>query len=117
MTFQVTCHEGSVILLCTTSLELCFIHPNEYLDVVPDRGSLIYSKDDLSVKRQHKKSVPFSKLSKYVNSREMQSHTVTRVPKTEVNQCLNQEVQAKHKSQQCLPPVNTMFDDKKYNET
>ena len=63
VTFQVTSHEGSVIISCATSLELGLIQPHRKLDVVPEKGSLIYSKADLPVKQENKK-----------NSRDKQSH-------------------------------------------
>ena len=44
VTFQVTSHEGSVIVSCATSPELGLIHPNTNLDAVPEEGSLICSK-------------------------------------------------------------------------
>ena len=49
-TFQVTSHEGSVIISCATSLELGLIQPHRGLDVVPEKGSLIYSKADMPAK-------------------------------------------------------------------
>ena len=52
VTFQVTSHEGSVIISCVTSLELGLIQPHRGLDVVPEKGSLIYSKADLPVKQK-----------------------------------------------------------------
>ena len=47
VTFHVTCHEGSVILSCATSIELGLVHPHTNLDEVPEEGSLIYSKADM----------------------------------------------------------------------
>ena len=55
MTFHVISHEGSVIVLCATSIELGLIHPHSNLDEVPEEGSLIYSIDDMSKKQKNKK--------------------------------------------------------------
>ena len=48
--FQVTSHEGSVIISYATSLELGLIQPHRSLDVVPEKGILTYSKAYLPVK-------------------------------------------------------------------
>ena len=112
VTFQVTSHEGSVIISCATSLELCFIQLHRGLDVVPEKGSLIYSKADLPVKQKNKKSAPVNKLSDSLNSGKMQSHTVSRVQETEVIQCMNKKVETKGKQQQCQAPIPTVFNDK-----
>ena len=74
--FQVTSHEGSVIISCATSLELGLIQPHKNLDVVPEKGSFIYSAAALPVKQKNKKSAPDNKLSDSLNSSKMQSHTV-----------------------------------------
>ena len=55
VTFQVTRHEGSVIISCATSFELGLMQPHRGLDVVPEKGSLIFSKADLPVKQKNKK--------------------------------------------------------------
>ena len=52
--FQVTIHEGSVIVSCATSIELGLIHPHTNLDEVPDEGSLIYSITDIPKKQRNK---------------------------------------------------------------
>ena len=51
VTYQVTSHKGSIIISCATSLELGLIQPHRWLDVVPEKGSLIYSTADLPVKQ------------------------------------------------------------------
>ena len=51
VTFQVTSHEDSVIILCATSIDLNLIQPLRDLDVVPKEGSLIYSKADIPVQQ------------------------------------------------------------------
>ena len=56
--------------------------------------------------------MPVSTLSNNVNSRDEQSPAVCRVQGTDVNQCVNQEVKAKCKQQQCQVQVNTVSDDK-----
>ena len=53
VTFQVTSHEGSVIVSCATSLELGLIHPHTNLDAVPEEGSLICSKADMPKKNKN----------------------------------------------------------------
>ena len=92
VTFQVTSHEGSVIVSCETSLELGLIQTHGDFDVVPDSGSLIYSKTDPLVKQKYKKSDLVSKLRGNVHSREMQPPPVSRVKETEVNQCVKEKV-------------------------
>ena len=62
VTFQVTSHEGSVLVSCATSFELGLIQPHRDLDVVPDSDSLVYSRADHLVKQKYKKSAPVSKL-------------------------------------------------------
>ena len=52
--FQVTSHEGSVIVSCTTSIELGLIQPHRNLDVVSEEGNLIYSIADMSRKQNNK---------------------------------------------------------------
>ena len=88
VTFQVTSHEGSVIVSCATSFELGLLQPHRDLDVVPDSGSLICSKADPPVKQKYKKSAPISKLSNNGHSREVQPPLVSRVQETEVIQCI-----------------------------
>ena len=65
--FQVTSHEGSVIISCATSLVLGLIHPHRDLDVILDKDILIYSKVDLPVKQKYGKKA-INKLSSNVNS-------------------------------------------------
>ena len=48
VTFQVTSHEGSVIISCATSIDLNLIQPHRDLDMVPEEGSLI----DMTVKQK-----------------------------------------------------------------
>ena len=79
VTFPVTSYEGSVIILCATSVELGLIQPHRNLDIVPEKGSITYSKPDLPVKKKTKKIVPFPKLSDKMNSRDGQSPEVFRV--------------------------------------
>ena len=54
-TFQITSHEGSVIVSCATSIELGLIHSHRNLDKVPEEGSLIYSIADKPKKQKNKK--------------------------------------------------------------
>ena len=62
VTLYVTCHKGSVVLSCETSLRLSLIHPHSNLDQIPDCASLICSNAD-DPRRKSKKSVQ----EKYVN--------------------------------------------------
>ena len=96
VTFQVTSHEGSVIVSCAASFEVGLIQPHRDLDDISDSGSLIYSKVDPLVKQKYNKSVPVFKLSDNIRSR---------------------EVQAKCKQQQCQALVHTLFSDKNCQET
>ena len=61
--FQVTSHEGSVVLQCETSLGLSLIQPHSNLDQIPESASLICSNADHPMKRKSKKSVQVSKQS------------------------------------------------------
>ena len=117
VTFQVTSHEGSVIVSCATRFGFRLDTAPWDLDVLPDSGSLIYSKADPPVKQKYKKSVPVSRLSDSVHWWEVQSPPVSRVQETEVIQCVNQKVQAKCKQQHCQVPVHTVFDDRNCQET
>ena len=54
VTFQVTSHEGSVIVSCATSLELGLIHPHRNLGELPAEDSLIYSIADMAKKKKNK---------------------------------------------------------------
>ena len=54
VTFQVTNHEGSVVVSCATSLELGLIHPHRNLDELPEEGSLICSKADMPKQKRNK---------------------------------------------------------------
>ena len=78
VTFQVTNHEGSVIISCATSLKLGLIQPHRGLDVIPEKASLIYSKADFPVKQKNKKGAPVNKLSDSVKSSKMQPQMVSR---------------------------------------
>ena len=111
ITFQVTSHEGSVIISCATSLELGLIQPHRNLDVVPEKDSLIYSKVDMPVKQKNKQSAPVNKLSDSVKSSKTQFHTVSRVEEKEVVQCINKKVEIKSKQQKCQAPSPTVFNN------
>ena len=116
VTFQVTSHEGSVIVSCVRNLALGLIQPHSNLDsTVPDSGSLISSKADHPLKKKTKKIVPVSKLSDSVNSRDEQSPAASRVQEIDVNHCANQEVKAKCKQQNCQVK-SKMCSDKKCQE-
>ena len=101
VTFQVTSHEGSVIISCITSIDLNLIKPHRDLDVVPEKGSLISSKADLPVKQKNKK-----------NSRDELSPAISRVQRIDVNQCVNQKWETKSNQQQCQASIPTVFNGK-----
>ena len=68
VTFHVTSHEGSVVLSCVTTLELCLMQPHSNLDSIPSSASLITSHADHP--RKSKKNMKVSKPSKmYVQAR------------------------------------------------
>ena len=54
VTFQVTSHEGSVIVSCATNIELGLIHNHRNLDEVPEEDSLIYSIADMPKQKKNK---------------------------------------------------------------
>ena len=112
VTFHVTSHEGSVNISCATSIELGLIQPHRNLDVVPEKGSLIYSKPDLPVKQKNKKSAPVSKLTDSVRSSKMQSHTILRVEEKEVVKCINKKVETKSKQKKCQALSPTVLNNK-----
>ena len=100
VTFQVVNHEGSVIISCATSLDLGLIQPHSKLNAsIPDCGRLIFSSADHPNKYQHKKIESFS--------------SVFKVPETEVNQYVTQEVQDENKQQQCQAQIDTMLQKRK----
>ena len=54
VTFQVTSHEGSVIVSCTTSIKLSLIHTHINLDDLLEEGTLIYIIADMPKKQRNK---------------------------------------------------------------
>ena len=73
VTFQVTSHEGSVIVSCATSIELGLIQCHRNLDEVPEEGSLIYSIADM-LKKQNNKNCPAESIKGSVKpKKDMQS--------------------------------------------
>ena len=111
VTFQVTIHEVSVIISCATSLELGLIQPHRNLDVVSEKGSLIYSKADMPEKQKNKKSAPVNKLNESVMSSKMQSHTVSRIEEKEGVQCKKKRKLKQKCKQKCQAPSPTLFND------
>ena len=97
VTLQVTSHEGSVIISCATSCDLCLIQHHRNLDVVPGKGTLIYSKADFPIKQKNKKNALVNKLNDSVKSSKMQSHAVSRIEEKEVVQCINKKSETKSK--------------------
>ena len=101
ISFQVTCHEGSVVLSCETSLRLSLIQPCRNLDQIRDSASLICSNADHPMKRKSKKSVHVSEQSKSVFTRKEQVPTKSVLQEKYVNQCVIQEVQEETSKQEC----------------
>ena len=70
------------------------IQPHSELNAgVPDCGRLIFSSADHPNKYQNKKIELSSSVSNNVYVREVQSPIASKVPETEVNQCVTQEIQ------------------------
>ena len=97
VTFQVTSHEGSVIVSCATSLELSLIHPHTNLDAVPEEGSLICSKADMPKQRRNKNT----QAEKYVH---MQPKKPATDVQSERSAMLIQHNKVKKKIQMCSYP-------------
>ena len=57
VTFHVTSHEGSVVLSCASTLDLCLIQPHSNLDPIPSSASLIKSKADDSRKKKSQQNM------------------------------------------------------------
>ena len=81
VTFQVTNHEGSVIVSCATSLELGLIHPHRDLNELPEEGSLICSRADMQKKNKNKNC----QAEKYVH---MQSEKPATSSRNKKKQCI-----------------------------
>ena len=73
VTFHVTSHEGSIVLSCATTLDLCLIQPHNNLDSIPYSASLITSKADDLRKKKSQKNMLVSKPKKNVCSGKEQS--------------------------------------------
>ena len=86
VTFHVTSHEGSVVLSCVTTLELCLIQPHSNLESIPSSASLIASNADHP--RQSKKNMQVSKPGTNVCSSKEQSHLVSKSEGYHINQCV-----------------------------
>ena len=114
VTFQVVNHEGSVIVSCVTSLDLGLIQPHSELNAsVPDCGRLIYSNSDHPNKYPNKKIESSSSVGNNVYVKEVQSPIVSKVPETEVDQYVTQEVENENKQQQCPAQADTVLQDRK----
>ena len=100
MTFQVVNHVGSVIVSCPTSLDLRLIQPHSELNAsIPDCERLIFSNADNP--------------NKYQNKKIESSSSVFKVPETEVNQYVTQEVEDENKQQQCPAQNDTVLQKRK----
>ena len=102
ITLQVVNHEGSVFVSCATSLDLGLIKPHSvFTECVPGCGRLICSKVDHPNKYKYKKIELSSSVSNNVSAREVQSPVISKMPETEVNQCVTQKEQDENKQKQC----------------
>ena len=88
VTFNITSHEGSVVLSCVTTLELSLIQPSSSLNLVPSSASLISNKADYPRKNELWKNIKVSKPSMNVCSSEKQSPKLLPVQGYSVNQCV-----------------------------
>ena len=61
VTFNVTSHEGSVVLSCVTTFELSLIQLHTNLDHIPSSASLISNKADHPRKNKSQKNIQVSK--------------------------------------------------------
>ena len=103
VTFQVVNQEGSVIVSCTTSLDLGLIQlHSELYTSLPECGRLIFSSADHP--------------NKYQNKKVESNSSVAKVPETEANQSITQEVQDKNKQQQCPAQNDTLIQTRKYHK-
>ena len=90
------------------------IQPHSELNTsIPDYVRLIFSSDDHPNRYQNKKIESSSSVSNNVYVKEVQSAIVSKVPETEVNQYVTQEVQNGNKQQQCPAQVSTALDGRK----
>ena len=104
VTSQVVNHEGSVIVICATSLDLGLIQPHNDLNAsIPDCRRLIFCNADHPNKYQNKKI-------------ELGS-SVFKVPETEVNQYVTKEVQDENKQQHCPAQTDTVLEKRKGHRT
>ena len=114
VTFQVVNHEGSVIVSCSTSLELGLIHLHSvFNDSVTDCGRLLYSEADHPNKCKYQNIKSSSSVSDNASAIEVKSTIVPHVMATEVNQCVTQMGQEKNKLMQCPAQDDTVLQDKK----
>ena len=118
VTFQVVNHEGSVIVSCTTSIDLNLIQSQSKLNSqVPDYGRLIYSCADDPGKHKYRKMKSNVTRSDNASEREVQSLVEPKVSKTDVTQWKNQDIQEENKQQQAQTKDNTECSDNKCQET
>ena len=116
VTFQVTSHEGSVVLSCMTTLELSLIQPCNNLDFIPSSASLITSNADYPRKNKSQKNMQVSRPGQKICSSKEQSHAVLTSNEYSVNQCVVQEDKAKRSKQGCTTEVS-LCDDKNCQST
>ena len=112
VTFNVISHEGSVVLSCVTTLDLCFIQPCSNLDSIPSSASLIASKANYLRKKKSQKYMLVSKPKKNVCSRKEQSPKLLLAQGYSVNQCVMYEDKEETNKQKCQANVISKEDDK-----
>ena len=115
--FHVTSNEGSVVLSCVTTLELCVIQPCSNLDSISSSASLIRSKANYPRKKRSQKNMLVSKPKKNVCSSKEQSHFISQSEEYHVNQCVMYEDKEEKSNQECQAHVISMEDDKNFQSS
>ena len=111
VTFHVTSHEGSVVLSCATTLDLCLIQPSSNLDSILYSACLITSKADDPRKKKSQKICYYQSQRNVCSSKE-QSPKLLPAQGYSVHQCVIQEDKEETSKQECPDNVISMEDDK-----
>ena len=117
VTFHVTSHEGSVVLSCATTLDLCLIWPHSNLDSIPSSDSLITGTANYLRKKKSQKNMLVSKPKKNVCSSKEQSHLLSRSEEYQVNHFVIQEDKEERNKWECKANVIYREDDKNNQST
>ena len=117
VTFHVTSHEGSVVMLYMATLELSLIQPHNSLDSIPSSTSLITSKADYPRKNKFQKNMQVSKPSRNVCSSKELSPSVLNTQGYQVNQCVMYEDKDETSKQECQANGIIMEDEKNCQST